>query len=214
MIIQNEHRIKIKTTKNSSAKFKKIDNFFLATKITLSIKIKTFKPSKRRQANVYVEKTRILKNEQGQNVSIIHKSLTVNNYVFESIQRRDMTMKFYSSCVNAIIFSTCDSIPIANFGEAPTKINKKQLLKRLISFKSQKISIMIDYDYANVFFDKIISVFEKKNSINSESTKSFEFDKNANVFFNKIVFAFELENSINSFIIKTSEINKKKSERK
>ena len=107
IVIQNQHRIKIRVIKNSSVHFKKIDSPILTIMTIiaaeLSVKTKTFKISKRRQANVYVEKTQIIQKNQKQNVSMNHKSLILNDYIFEPIQRKNHTMRSYLSDVNAMI---------------------------------------------------------------------------------------------------------------
>ena len=107
IVIQNQHRIKIRIIKNSSAHFRKIDSSTLtimtAIAAELSVKTKTLKTSKRRQTNVYVEETQIIQKNQKQNVSVSHKSLILNDYIFEPIQRKNHIMKSYLSDVNAMI---------------------------------------------------------------------------------------------------------------
>ena len=91
VLIQNEHRVEVIVIKTNSVKVRMTTTFIL--KIILSIKIKIKSQSKIRKIDVYVMKTRILKNDQKINVSIKHKSLIFETYLFESIRKKTMFWK-------------------------------------------------------------------------------------------------------------------------
>ena len=214
IMIQDRHHVKIKTIKNSSAHFRKIDNSALINiAAKLSMKVKTLKASKRRQVNVYAERIRVIEKNQKQNVSLIHKSLVLNNYIFESIQRRDLVIGSYLLDVNAMVQSDWNSISMTNFEKVSIKINKNQFFDRLVSFKERNNSITINYNYADVFFGKVNFICEIEISINCDNFKIenvIKLSENANSFFDKIVSVSETKDSINPFIIKTSESKKMK----
>ena len=203
MMIQNQHRVKIKMIKNSSVHFKKINNAALTivAAAKLSVKTKILKASKRRQTNVYAEKARIIKKNQKQNISMIHKSLVFDNYIFESVQRRNSTMKSYLSDVNAVIQNDWNSVLMTNFEKTSAKINKNQFFGRLISFKKRNNLITVDYNYANVFFDKVVFFLETKISIDFDPKVENTNIVKSNAFFGKTISVFNVENSINFFII-------------
>ena len=100
VLIQNEHRIKIIIIKTDSIKVCMTTTFIL--KIILSIKIKIKSQSKIRKIDVYVTKTRILKNDQKINVSIKHKLLVFEKYLFESIWKKNNVLKNYLSTANSL----------------------------------------------------------------------------------------------------------------
>ena len=103
---KKKHRIAVIVTKDSSAKFKKIKKTTFLLTIALSIKIKILNSSKRRQINVYAEKSRIIEFRHEMNVSIMRKSLVLNNYIFRSIHKRDLATESYLIEMNVVIFDT------------------------------------------------------------------------------------------------------------
>lgn len=81
---------------------------------------------------------------------------------------------------------------MANLKKTTIKIYKNQLLERLISYKKflslfHKLFtlITIDFNYVNVFFEKIIDSFALKNFVN---LFVIEFDSDLNNSNNKILF--------------------------
>ena len=95
----------IKNLSIRSEKIKNATTTLFAKMISLSIKFKIIKAFKRRQTNVYVEKIKIIETNHEQNVSIKHKSLMKNNYLFESVWQIDFEFESYLIAIHAVIFS-------------------------------------------------------------------------------------------------------------
>ena len=127
-------------------------------KITLSIKIKIKSQSKIRKIDVYVTEARILKNDQKVNVSIKHKLLVFETYLFESIRKKNDALKNYLSTANSLMTKLMNFIFVVNLNEESAKIRKKQFLKYL---RYQEISdindvAIVNFNYINVFMSKQI----------------------------------------------------------
>ena len=153
--------------------------------VSLFIKLKIIKASKRRETNVYAEKVRVIKNDQSQNIFIIHKSLAKNSYFFEFIRKEDFTMQSHLIAINAVISSIWNSLPVTNFEKSFGKMRKKQLLERLNSYQKRFSSTNhFDFDYENVLFGKTIFVFEIEDFVNlfaietKKSNEIINFDVN------------------------------------
>ena len=182
VLIQNEHRVEVTVIKTDSVKIRMTTTFIL--KIILPIKIKFKSQSKIRKIDVYVTETRILKNDQKINVSIKHKLLAFETYLFESIRKKNDVLKNYLSTANSLTTKLMNFISVTNLNEKSTKIRKKQLLKHL---RYQKISdindvAIVNFNYINVFMSKQIKEkIESKNSfiIDSKSIKAVA-DSNIN----------------------------------
>ena len=134
-------------------------------KIILSIKIK-IKSLKIQKTNVYITKIRILKDDQRINVSVKHKLLIFETYLFESIQKRNDVLKNYLSTTNSLTTKRMNFISVANLSEKSAKIQKRQFLKHL---RYQEISdindvVIVNFNYTDVFMNKQIKkVIESKN---------------------------------------------------
>ena len=160
IIIQKNHQVEAQTTKTKFLLTKRIDLF------------KRRPESRRRQMNVYAKKSMILNHVQKKNVKVRHKSLTSKSYVFELIQKIDLSI---SSClleVHAVVSDDCDAVSMINFEKTPAKIYSGQLLGRLRPFDASKSpAISIAFNYENVFFEKST---ETNETINSFEIKTSE----------------------------------------
>ena len=196
MMIQKKHRIAVIVTKNFSAKFKKIKKTIFMLIIALSIKIKTLNSSKRRQINVYAEKSRIIEFEHKMNVSIMRKSFVLNSYIFRSIHKRNLVIEPYLIEINVVISDIWNSISMTNLKKASIKIYKNQFLERLNLYRNQNLilSVSADFHHANVFFEKKIN--EMKSEFNSND-----------VLFEKTVPENDSSESVNSFFIESVDSN-------
>ena len=145
----------------------------------MSVKVKIFKKSKRRQTNVYVDEIIFLKKSQEKNVRIIHKSFSKKSYVFESIRKQDILIELYLTEVNALLTDETTIVFMINFEIISAKMIKRQLLERLIHSSRSLQSASINFDYENVFMKKhtivnFVKIDKEKNSfvINSKKENS------------------------------------------
>ena len=58
---------------------------------------------KRRQINMYAEKSKIIKSKHKINVSVIQKSFVLNSYIFQSIHKRNLSIELYLIKINVEI---------------------------------------------------------------------------------------------------------------
>ena len=105
-MIQNKYRVSVIVIKNTSVKSRKIKKTIFFQISALSIKIKILNSFKRRQINVYAEKSKIIEFDQKVNVSITRKPLVLNSYIFRSIHKRDLIIESYLVEINAIVSDT------------------------------------------------------------------------------------------------------------
>ena len=163
------------TTKKNSLRIKKIDKMNLYN--VLSIKIKVIKIFKKSQINVYVDECVVLINDQNKNLTIKHKSLSKETYLFESINKKNLSTNLYLIEINALMINEINFVFMTNFEKIKIKIIKKQLLKRLKSFNVFIINTTITFDYASVFIRKYTIVKSKiKNSFVIEDFDNSDFE--------------------------------------
>lgn len=158
--------------KDLSLRFKKIGDLIAFMIIFSLFKLKVTRVPKRNQANVYAEETRIVENDQGMNIPILHKPLIKGDYLFESVHRGDVFIEFCLLEFKVMIFNIGNSIFMVNFGEASAKIYKGQFLKRMIRLQTTPHVATVNLNLADVFFGKVPS----ENPVNFFAIDSFESD--------------------------------------
>lgn len=155
-------------------------------------------------------------------MSILHKSLTKNNYFFESVQRKNYVTKFCFLRFKVIVFNAWNLISMINFEKTSTKIYKNQLLKRMTRFQISIAStiVTINFNLINVFFDN--SIFESNNHFHERMFADMKtIKKNFNKFFHVNVFRFfkiihiigewQQKKNMKSFFIKSTKKESKNS---
>ena len=152
MIIQKNHQVKTQITRTKFLLTKRIDFF------------KNKSESKKRQINVYAEKSVMLNHVQKKNVKIKHKFLIFENYVFESIQKIDLSIFSCFFEIHVVVSNVCDVVSMINFGKASAKIYSEQFFERVQKFKTFKfLFISITFNYEKIFFEKFVEIDETIN---------------------------------------------------
>jgi hypothetical protein len=169
VFIQKNHTIKMRATNQNSLRFRKIleDSWITVH----AVKIRS--SSRRKSINVYANIFEILSFDFEQNVSVRHKLIIKENYVFESISQRDSILDVHATTTHAVITNQTNFISLTNFEFFLIKVRQNQLLSRMKRMNSLKItsSDSLKFDYFDVFLDK----FSVKKSDEKESEFSFSF---------------------------------------
>ena len=122
----------------------------------MSIKATKISRSKKRQTNVYAAVVFILKKNQKKNIEIYHKSLTEENYFFQSLKKIDFILNICYDDSNVLITANCIVISMTNLGIFSIKIRKNELINHVTIHKNFKSAENVNFDYENVFLDKHI----------------------------------------------------------
>ena len=92
------------------------------------------------------------KKNQKKNIEIYHKSLTKENYFFQSLKKIDFALNVCYDDFNVIITSDCIVIFITNLKISSVKICKNKLINYVMTHKNFKSAENVNFDYENVFF--------------------------------------------------------------
>jgi hypothetical protein len=139
--------------------------------MTTILSIKISRSLKRKTVNVYVITFEILTLEFDKNMKTHHKSMTKENYVFESIAQKDLAIDVYATAIHVMLTYDANSILVANFEEISMKIRRNSLFDRIKQMNSfdTSYSKTIDFEYSDVFLEK----YSVKDSKEKKSELSF-----------------------------------------
>ena len=139
---------------DSRVKHEFISIFILIIKSSVISLIKR-RHSRLKNVIVYATATTILKIDQRQNITIKHRDLFKNSYLFESISRTNLTSEKLVIALSAIVHSNQRAIFVSNFELMNTKIIKKQLLDHFSSLASNAKKIFVEkICFVDVFTSK------------------------------------------------------------
>ena len=136
--------------------------------VFLSIKVITQSAPKKNNS-VYAFETCILENDHEKNISIKHKLMMREIYLFESIRQKNETLNSYVFEMKVIVTKKIDFVSMTNLEKVQVKIIKNQLIDRLIYlFETVKTStVIMNFDYVNVFMKHVKEIKKSNNFFSS-----------------------------------------------